>query len=272
MKKLQLITFIFAMTFGTMAQAQFGIKAGANFSTAFSYGNTEEGESLSLKPGFQIGAFYNHNLSEKLDLMVELNFENRGTVSKKDYTFQLPTVTPLGIINADYAVNQEIKATMGYVNIPILFKFKLGKINPYIGPNIGFLLSAKGSIDRTVDVSAGGMVIAQNPTNNDDIDFLDYAKFTDLFSTAPPEDGNFLNTFEFGINIGAMYNITENIYVDLRIIQGLSDVTNNYYDNSIYPTDLATNQTNPFPSREDADRNIGIQVSFGYMFGATDTE
>ncbi|MEM6265809.1 MAG: outer membrane beta-barrel protein, partial [Bacteroidota bacterium] len=123
MKKLPFLLLLGIMVSFTCSYGQLGVKAGASTSAAGSYGNSEEGESIELKLGYQVGVFYIHELTDKIGLMAELNFESKGTVSKKDYNISLPVQDPnsgmvLGIGN--YAVNQEIRSSLNYLNLPIL--------------------------------------------------------------------------------------------------------------------------------------------------------
>ena len=246
------------------AYGQFGLKLGANMSAAGSYGNSEEGETANLKFGYQGGVFYNFDLSEKLDLLVELNYEARGTISKKDYTIGLPVVDPssgtvLGI--GDYTINQEINSTQSYINIPVLVVLGNTKFKYYFGPNFGFYVGGQAEFERSIDVSLGGNVVNQINSNIEDVDWNDYDSFKNIFTNPPSENGNFLNSFDFGLKIGAMYYMTESLFLDLRVNQGLADVTNNHYDNSIYPASDFS-----FPSREDIDRNFSLQLGVGFSF------
>ncbi len=268
MKKLNVLFIAALMLIGTAANAQFGIKLGANMSAIGSYGNSEEGESANLKLGYQGGIFYKANIG-KAGVMIEINYEARGTVSKKDYTFDylvidpttgLPILNPQsgGPLTPTYAVNQEANSVHNYVNIPLLFFVGGDRLNFYVGPNVGILLSGSSDFTRTIDIAALGQT---TNTDLEDVDWLDYESFKAIFSQAPAEDGEFLNSLDIGINVGAMFNITESLFIDLRVNQGLMDVTNNAYDNSIYPSPDFT-----FASREDADRNLSIQASIGYQF------
>ncbi|MGB0929482.1 MAG: hypothetical protein ACPGVB_01815 [Chitinophagales bacterium] len=112
-------------------------------------------------------------------------------------------------------------------------------------------------LKRTV-VLTGGVTSEETDLK---VDWQDYDSFKDIFRTAPSEDGDFLNSLDFGLNLGAMYYVGAGFVVDLRVSQGFADTTNNHYDNSIYPSQDFT-----FESREDTDRNLSIQFGVGYFF------
>ena len=267
MKNLNLLVLAFLL-FATAAQAQFGIKAGVNGSAAGSYGNSEEGESAAAKIGFQAGVFYKLPILEKLNIMVELNYEARGTVSKKDYVLEAfpvvpdPTMPPVGF--GDYAIKQEANSRQNYINVPVLAMFGGDRFKLYVGPNFGYLVSTNATFDRTIDLTFGGQTVqATAPLALEDVDWKDYDSFKDIFRGTPPaEDGDFLESVEVGLNVGAMFNVTEKLFLDLRINQGLSDSTNDSYDNSIYAEGAAFT----FPSRDDTDRNFSVQLSVGMAF------
>lgn len=263
MNRLKQYLFFILMISVTTAQAQFGAKAGLNFSVTGSYGNSEEGETAGFKHGFQGGLFYKAGISDGFNLMFELNYEARGTVSKKDYTIQLPVQDPisgsvLGI--GDYQINQEVNSRQTYVNIPILALLGSGNLKVYVGPNVGFLISGNADFKRTIDISLAGNTVGKVETDLE-VDWQDYDSFKDIFTTTPSEDGDFLNSLDFGINLGAMYYVGAGFIVDLRVSQGLADSTNDHYDNSIYPAEDFT-----FESRGDSDRNFSIQFGLGYFF------
>lgn len=246
--------------------AQFGAKAGINFSAAGSYGNSEKGETAHLKTGFQAGFFHYASLNATMTILIELNYEARGTISKKDYTIVLPLVDPnLGMILdfADYAISQKANSRQHYINLPVLLQLGGEKLKYYVGPNVGFLFAGKADFKRTIAISVDGNPLLSPPALDiKDVDWSDYDSFQAIFLTPPPESGEFLNGLEFGINIGAMYYLTADLLIDLRVNQGLLDTSNNDYDFSIYPDPNIF----VFDSRSDADRNLSIQLGIAYQF------
>ncbi len=266
---MKLKTFLFALfsLSMTFTYAQFGAKIGSNISGTGSYGNSEEGESVELKIGYQAGVFYNYALTEKVNLLLELNYEARGTISKKDYNIMYPVRNPengeiLGI--GEYTVSQEANSRQNYLNLPILVVLGGEKFKYYVGPNIGVMINGKADFDRTIDITLDGNPLPSAPeVHLTDVDWFDYDSFKAIFSptNVPEENDSYVNRLDIGINIGAMYYVMPELFIDLRVNQGFLDVTNNHYDNSIYP-----NADYSFSSRDNVDRNISIQLGLGYSF------
>jgi len=240
------------MISATTLQAQFGVKVGGSLSNSQSYGNSENGESAGFKSGFQGGVFYKAGISEMLSVVVELNYEARGVISKKDYSFELPIGDPISGTGL-YQIQEESDIRQTYIKLPILALLGNGQLKGYIGANVGYLISAEGDFKKTVETSVAGSPLGSEETNLE-IDWQNYNSFNNVFAPTPSDDGNFFNSLDFGINLGAMYYVGAGFLVDLRVIQGFADTTNNHYDNSIYPSEDFT-----FESREDSDRNFSVQ-------------
>jgi opacity protein-like surface antigen len=111
---------------------------------------------------------------------------------------------------------------LDYIAVPVMFQYNFIP-NFYLeaGPEFGFLVSAKNK--------------TKNETNNNTITESDNYKDS-------------LNTFNFGIGIGAGYYFTDNIGVTARYVAGV--------------TDLAKDR----PANRDAIRNNVFQVGLAYKF------
>jgi hypothetical protein len=138
MKKLALILFA-GISFATAnAQFQFGIKAGANFSTL----TDNQGYSDRTLFNFNAGAFVQFPLAHFISLQPELVYSGQGARYPDNVT--------------GYMISQH----QNYINVPVLLKLK-SRYGVYVetGPQIGFLTSAKlkeadNSADITSDVSS----------------------------------------------------------------------------------------------------------------------
>lgn len=246
---------IFAMaSLSASAQISVGVKAGANASTT--YGTAEEFdgekiESVALGAGFQAGLVLNMDITEGLGLMAELNFEQKNGV-KNVVDLTLP-------ISADLALttNADIKNSFSYVNLPILLKLGGEKLKFYVGPNFAYLIAAKSKI-TTTSVITSPLGTTDEVVEEEEIDFI--KDFEDN------DEGTFINSLDIGANLGVMFNLTDNLFLDFRINHGITDATNNDYDESLVPNGVDANGNTTHDKREDADRNVSLQLSVGYTF------
>jgi len=162
------------------AQAQtasFGLKGGitgANEKTSANGFNI----TSSTKIGFYAGAFAEIGVSENFAVQPELFYSSMGT--KVNMSFD----------------GQTIKGSdnFGYVNLPILAKYKNSGFSAFLGPQIGFLLSAKSK------ASGNGM--------DTTLDVKDQMKSTDISGV-----------------IGVGYTLTNGFGFDARYQLGLTDIS-----------------------------------------------
>ena len=129
MKKLILILFVLCSAFATNAQVRFGIKAGLNLSNLVTSGVTfVDGASFSSRTDFNGGVMASLPLFSNFYLQPELAYSVQGQNSS----------SPMAKATVIY----------DYLNLPVLFKYQhTSGIFAETGPQIGFLLSAKGKID-----------------------------------------------------------------------------------------------------------------------------
>lgn len=142
MRKILLAFFLIGMA--ATAQAQFGVRAGYN-SSNFSDTNFE------AKSGFHIGAYY--TLGEGL-----ISIEPGIQYSQKGYQ------------GTEAGSGKAVDETLGYIDIPVLFRLNLIKIvNIFAGPQASVFASSNYQLgDETFDSSGaikgydlGGVVGAQ---------------------------------------------------------------------------------------------------------------
>lgn len=122
-----------AITTFASAQIRFGVKAGLNLANV-SVSPKQAGESYSMKTSFNGGAFASVPLFSNFSLQPELMYSGQGSKITSDGD------------NFDY--------NLGYINVPVLFKYNdPSGFFAEIGPQIGFLASAKGKANGiTVDI------------------------------------------------------------------------------------------------------------------------
>jgi opacity protein-like surface antigen len=100
-----------------------------------------------------------------------------------------------------YTTTTESKLALNYINIPVMAKyFVTEELSLQAGSQLGILLSATDTSDLTTNFPGQA----------------NSSKSTDVKSS--------VNSTDFAFNLGAGYNITENIGVDLRYSLGLTEL------------------------------------------------
>lgn len=125
MKKLVLTLVVIAFATGAFAQLSGGLKAGVNLSNQ-KIKLDSESDKGDMKVGFLVGGYLVATLSDNIALQPELYFSSMGT---KDS-------------DADASIN------LGYISVPVLLRYNINEqFNIHLGPQVGFLLSAKAKQD-----------------------------------------------------------------------------------------------------------------------------
>lgn len=173
MRKLLFAITAIAFT-AVSAQAQttsFGLKAGMT-SSNIKFSGSGVSLSLASKIGFYAGAFADIGVSENFGVQPELFYSMLGAKAKSgDEDFGDGTLD------------------LGYINLPILVKYKKDGFSAFLGPQISYLLSAKSK--------SGG----------DSEDDKDEFKSTDFSGV-----------------IGVGYTLTNGFGLDARYQLGLSNI------------------------------------------------
>jgi opacity protein-like surface antigen len=115
---------------------------------------------------------------------------------------------------------EDSKTKLNYINLPVLAKYYVvDKLAVIAGPQVGFLMSAKETFE------------------SESLDAKDFYK-----------------TISLSFNIGASYDLTDNIFIDARYNLGLSniakEITDEEFDETITPKI----------------KNNVIQLAVGYKF------
>ena len=131
MKKIILAMSILAISTAVTAQTEitFGAKGGltaANMHTKGSFMGESINETSGTKIGFYAGGFAEVGFSESLSIQPELVLSIMGGTAKEDSKY---------------------KSDLAYVNIPVLAKYNVNSVSLYLGPQIGFLMSANAKYE-----------------------------------------------------------------------------------------------------------------------------
>lgn len=176
MRKLVLsMIAILSLGFVNAQEFKFGVKGGLNVANLNFSG--QGAPSTSSLVGFHIGGFAEIKVSDKFSIQPELLYSTQG--AKFEITQEGVTINSF---------------KLGYINLPVMAKYYVAnKFNLEVGPQIGFLTSAKANasgLGSTVDV---GVKKA-------------------------------FESVDFGLNFGAGYDFTENVSAGVRYNVGLSNI------------------------------------------------
>lgn len=235
MKKIILASLILFTTVSFAQEIKYGAKAGINVSNLRGDYPDEIDENKS-KIGFHIGGFLEYSINDKFSIQPELLFSTQGGSSEIKESFEYNGET--------YYESFTQTPKISYLNIPLMLKYKvIEKLSIEFGPQIGFALSAKSKWEYvdTEDSSYNETI---------EVDILNGGNYNYLGTDV--EVKGRINKFDFGLNLGASYDITEQIFVQARYNLGLSVVD----DNSTAGT-----------STDSWDlKNSVLQFSLGYKF------
>lgn len=174
-------------------EVKFGLKGGLNIANQSNpaLSGLVQGKT-SFLIGFNIGGYVEIELANKISIQPELSFSLQGgKLSYVDYIRTDP-------FYPEESVNVELVDKLSYINIPIMFKYNVAdEITLELGPQLGILVSS------TTNASFNGSTISGNSSEN---------------SKA------FYNSVDYGINLGAGYNMSEDITVGIRYYKGVSNI------------------------------------------------
>ena len=191
MKKILLLVTILncALSYGQMI----GIKGGLNLSTPTKDSNLDEQKS---KIGFNVGAFVNVPISEKVSIQPEVLYSQYGSKEKLT-TSRIKNTTTI-------VTNSSISVYLDYLVLPIMFQYKLiPSLYLEAGPELGIRINSKVKGKRIETYTTSGISSTYEFDNNGTL--------------------RNLNAFNFGIGIGAGYWITETLGANARFVAGFTD-------------------------------------------------
>ena len=195
-------------------ELKFGAKAGLNFSTLSSLEvkQTENGYTttyktdLGFRTGFHFGAFVEYGFTDQLFVEAGIAYSSQGAKFNS-----LETVNRWGnIVESSKVEGKDASIIFNQVNIPIWVKYNIAGFRPKAGLNLGYLANVK--------TKENGKTESQDPEKR----------------------------FDFGLGIGAEYNLPMGLFFDANFTLGL--------------TNLAAKH-----SKADI-KNRVIQIGVGYKF------
>ena len=144
-----------------------------------------QGIDHGMKPGYQVGLMMEYKFSPRFAIAPEVVFAAQGG---KDKLFLLD-IDQHGI---EFVSSAGMKYNANYINVPVILKYyATPNFSVDFGPQVGFNVYHKITAKKT----------------NESIDIKD--------STKP---------VDFGLGLGATYNLTDNAFVQARYTMGLTKV------------------------------------------------
>lgn len=195
--------------------AQFGIKSSVNMSSF----NGKDVKDNDYKVGFSAGLYGRFPLTDRFAVQPEVNFARIGGKLKDE-------VTEVG----NTTVKTKNKTTLDYIQVPVMFKYYPGasRFNVEAGPQFGFNMYASNKQQTSI-----------------------YANNT-VYTTEGKQDiKDDIKNFDFGVNFGLGYNVTDNINVGARYYMGLTKITENVNNGTATGADV---------------KNHSFSLGVGYSF------
>jgi Outer membrane protein beta-barrel domain len=139
--------------------------------------------------GINIGGFAEFLVSDVFSIEPELLYSMQGNKIYSSSNSGSSTYSSTG------------KVSLSYLVLPVMVKYYIAdKISLEAGPQIGYLVAA--SYDRTIENSIGGITTSTSTSSTD-------------------KSG--LRSVDLGINLGAGYKVSDNIYAGFRSYLGAVD-------------------------------------------------
>lgn len=199
MKKILLASAIVLFA-GLNAQTKFGVKAGYSLSTLntnddnFEIGGIKA--SMESKSGFYIGGLVEHKINNKFALQGELEYANLGGKA---------------VVKA-YGVTVTEKLNFNRIVIPVSARYyATPELGLYAGPYVSFRTNTKVKME-----------VSGAPSNQEALH--EGEKYLEKTF-----DDNLKST-EFGLFLGADYNVYKGFFVDARYSFGLTNMIKNPVD------------------------------------------
>lgn len=189
------------------AQLSYGVKAGLNLATQSRKIDDEKVDDIKFKPGFNIGAFADYSLSDLLSVEAGLNIETKGYKSEE-------TETPYG-----QSITTNTKCILTYVTIPVDLRLSFGNFYVLAGPYLG--LAATGKVKEEIET----INLHSKKDNTETENNTTKLKFGSANDDDDEYEELYMKRMDFGIGLGAGYEITNNIGVRLGYDLGLSNIT-----------------------------------------------
>lgn len=228
-KVITLMLVAAATTLGFSQQVKFGVKGGVNVTDLNGAENGLMNGVNTLNVGFNVGAFVEYKVQDKMYIQPELQLSTQGA-SSDHYGY-------------DGYSNTEKRVNLTYLNLPVMVKYEVvNKLKLEVGPQFGYALAGNVKYQETgasynvslkqnlfkKETQVVPTTIQGNTTGNTTITTPQYAQ-----------------RFDFGLNFGFSYDLSSDVFLQARYNLGLTNISK-IQGEKVY--------------------NRGVQVGLGYKF------
>jgi len=285
-----LLISVFAMGI-TLAQGwSFGFRAGLNYSKLLGpFEMNDAGVSLEnykMTNGFHIGGTVNYAFTDRVGVRADIIFSQLGT--QYQYEGESYYFLANGTENSRKVTGMrkvDLNVSQAAFEVPLMIYYKLGPVEVMAGIDAAIIAASNGG--GTLDFEGtGGAGQPEQPfrvtmTHNYNKDqalgqgllnqqvkvdgtTILTASQTGAYYDYNEKNGNWYNTIQLGLTAGLSFYLNDGLYVGGRVIYGLTDADDNYYDISYYKL----NPDNTYIQRSDKNTNLTIQATLGFLFGS----
>ncbi len=177
-----LFVTVFAFTLLNAQDISFGLKAGPNFAD-LNISDSDDDDEFETRTAFHVGGLVEFSFSDKFSVQPELLFSSVGAKYEE----------------SEGEVSMKLQIIENYLSVPIMLKFyPIEGLSLQAGPQIGFLLSAKGKMEIS-------------GTSSDDI-------------TEEEDIKDEFESIDFGVGFGLGYKMDMGLFFDARYVLGMINV------------------------------------------------
>lgn len=120
---------------------QVGVLGGLNLTNIT---HEEDGEEFKYRAAYRFGAFMKVNLKESLYLNVKAMYSAQGNTSIQELA-DLSVIDPSD--PSFESSDVKIRTKLNYIQVPVTIEYRIGRFGFELGPQVGFNVEAKSTID-----------------------------------------------------------------------------------------------------------------------------
>ncbi|PTX03614.1 outer membrane protein with beta-barrel domain [Capnocytophaga leadbetteri] len=206
MKRIITTVAVAIATIGAVSaqEIKFGAKAGLNLSTVSisEQSMTRAGfttttkQTTGFRPSFHIGAFAEYGFTDKLFVEAGIAYSSQGATLEKTESKTINNATKV-VVDERTTESKDTSLILNFLNVPIWLKYDIAGFRPKVGVNLGYLANVKSKVgSQTEKLEAN-------------------------------------KRFDFGVGVGAEYNLPMGLFVDADFVLGLGNMADKDIDTTV---------------------------------------